>query len=96
MNEKALPRRLMLKQPRGIVRFLSDEERDRMFEAAMVAPTICGHTCASYLAQNGATDMELRAVLGHKTTAMVARYAHMRPGAAVRGHHAIGAKLRGK
>ncbi len=201
MNERAWPRRLMLKEPRGIVRFLSDEERVRMLDAAMADPVISAavivdistglrkgelldlrwkdidlkggtatirdtkngeikvshlvpeavealeslkklpvvslthpfhiitarkakpksalenrwrkvreaakldsrfrfhdlrHTCASYLAQNNATDMQLRAVLGHKTTAMVARYAHMRPGAAVTGHDAISAKLRGK
>jgi integrase len=201
MNERAWPRRLMLKEPRGVVRFLADVERVRMLEAGMADPVIRAavivdistawrkgellglrwadidfknatatirdtknaeikvshllpeaveallalkklpvvsithpfhiitahkakpksaldhrwrtvratakldsrfrfhdlrHTCASYLAQAGASDMELRAVLGHKTAAMVVRYAHLRPGAAVTGHSAIGAKLRGK
>lgn len=35
------------------------------------------HTCASYLAMNGATLAEIAAVLGHKTLAMVKRYAHI-------------------
>jgi integrase len=201
MNERAWPRRLMLTEPRGIVRFLSDEERVRMLDAALADPVIRAavivdistgfrkgellslrwkdidlkgaaatirdtkngetkvahlipeavealealkklpvvslthpfhiitvrkakpknalehrwrevrkaakldsrfrfhdlrHTCASYLAQAGASDMELRAVLGHKTASMVIRYAHLRPGAAVRGHAAIGEKLRSK
>jgi integrase len=35
------------------------------------------HTAASYLAMNGATTGEIAAVLGHKTLAMVKRYAHL-------------------
>lgn len=35
------------------------------------------HTAASYLAMSGATIPELAAVLGHKTLAMVKRYAHL-------------------
>jgi integrase len=35
------------------------------------------HTAASYLAMNGATTAEVAAVLGHKTLAMVKRYAHL-------------------
>ncbi len=35
------------------------------------------HTAASYLAMNGATLAEISAVLGHKTLAMVKRYAHL-------------------
>lgn len=35
------------------------------------------HTAASYLAMNGATTAEIAAVLGHKTLAMVKRYAHL-------------------
>ena len=34
------------------------------------------HTFASYLAMNGAT-LEIAEVLGHKTLAMVKRYAHL-------------------
>ena len=37
------------------------------------------HTFASYLAMNGATLPELAAALGHKTLAMVQRYAHLSP-----------------
>jgi integrase len=35
------------------------------------------HTAASYLAMSGATLAEIAAVLGHKTLAMVQRYAHL-------------------
>jgi integrase len=35
------------------------------------------HTCASYLAQNGAGLLEIAAVLGHKTLAMSQRYSHL-------------------
>jgi len=35
------------------------------------------HTAASYLAQNGATLLEIQQVLGHRTPAMTARYAHL-------------------
>ncbi len=35
------------------------------------------HSCASYLAMNGATLTDIAAVLGHKTLAMVKRYAHL-------------------
>lgn len=35
------------------------------------------HSCASYLAMNGATMCEIGAVLGHKSQAMVKRYAHI-------------------
>src|SRR5262249_41670047 len=35
------------------------------------------HTFASYLAMNGASLMEIAELLGHKTLAMVKRYAHL-------------------
>jgi len=35
------------------------------------------HSCASYLAMNGATTAEIAAVLGHKTLQMVKRYSHL-------------------
>ena len=37
------------------------------------------HSTASYLAMNNATAPEIAAVLGHKTLAMVKRYAHLSP-----------------
>lgn len=40
----------------------------------------CRHLCASLLAANGATDIELAAQLGHSTLQMVKRYAHLRGG----------------
>jgi integrase len=35
------------------------------------------HSCASYLAQEGASLIELADILGHKTMAMVKRYSHL-------------------
>jgi len=35
------------------------------------------HSCASYLAMNGASLAEIAAVLGHKTLSMVKRYSHL-------------------
>ena len=35
------------------------------------------HSCASYLAMNGCTPSEIAGVLGHRTLAMVKRYAHL-------------------
>lgn len=35
------------------------------------------HTCASYLAQSGASLLEVADVLGHRSMAMVKRYAHL-------------------
>lgn len=37
------------------------------------------HTCASYLMMNGVSHLEISKVLGHKTMAMVSRYAHLAP-----------------
>jgi integrase len=38
------------------------------------------HTCASYLAQNGASLLEIADVMGHRQLAMVKRYAHLTTG----------------
>ena len=35
------------------------------------------HSCASYLAMNGASLAEIAEVLGHKTLSMVKRYSHL-------------------
>jgi len=35
------------------------------------------HSCASYLAMNGATQRDLMEVLGHKTVQMTKRYSHL-------------------
>jgi integrase len=35
------------------------------------------HCCASYLAANGASLLEIADVLGHKTLSMVRRYSHL-------------------
>ncbi len=59
-------------------------EIDRAWYAALDAAKVqdfrfhdLRHTAASYLAMSGATVPELAAVLGHKTLAMVKRYAHL-------------------
>jgi integrase len=40
----------------------------------------CRHLCASLLAANGASNVELAAQLGHKTLVMVKRYSHLKAG----------------
>jgi site-specific recombinase XerD len=56
-------------------------ELDRMVEGRHVLPLralpFVGHTAASNLAQGGATPIDIAAVLGHKTLAMVKHYAHL-------------------
>ena len=37
----------------------------------------CRHSCASYLAQNGATLIEIAEILGHKQLEVTKRYAHL-------------------
>ena len=53
------------------------------------------HSCASLLAQNNATLVQIAEQLGHKSLAMTMRYAHMVQGAAIPAHAAMDAKLRG-
>jgi len=53
------------------------------------------HTAASFLAQSGASLLEIGAVLGHRSPSATARYAHMVQGAPVTGHDKLDAKLRG-
>ena len=53
------------------------------------------HTCASFLAQNGANLLEIGAVLGHKSPSVTRRYAHLVEGAPVTGHTELDSKLRG-
>ena len=48
------------------------------------------HTAASWLAQNGASLVEVGAVLGHRSPAVTARYAHLVAGRAVTGHAELG------
>ena len=52
------------------------------------------HTCASFLAQNGATLLEIGGVLGHQSATVTLRYSHLVQGAPVTGHAALDAKLR--
>ena len=54
------------------------------------------HSCASLLAQNGATLLEIGAVLGHKSPSATMRYAHLVQGAPVTGHLKLDEKLQGK
>lgn len=52
------------------------------------------HSCASFLAQQGATLLEIGSVLGHRSPTVTQRYAHLVQGAPVTGHTALDAKLR--
>lgn len=52
------------------------------------------HSCASFLAQKGATLLEVGSVLGHKSPSVTMRYAHLVQGAPVTGHSALDEKLR--
>jgi integrase len=52
------------------------------------------HSCASFLAQKGATLLEIGSVLGHKSPSVTMRYAHLVSGAPVTGHAALDEKLR--
>lgn len=54
------------------------------------------HSCASYLAQNGATLVEIGSVLGHSAPSVTARYAHLVAGAPVTGADRLAEKLTGK
>lgn len=53
------------------------------------------HSCASFLAQQGATLLEIASVLGHRSTTVTKRYAHLVQGAPVTGQEALGARLGG-
>ena len=37
------------------------------------------HTCASYMAMSGVSQVEMAKLLGHKTLAMTMRYSHLSP-----------------
>jgi len=52
------------------------------------------HTTASYLAQGGSSLPEIGAVLGHKSPAATARYAHFVQGKPVTGHDKLRDKLK--
>jgi integrase len=54
------------------------------------------HSCASFLAQNGATLVEIGAVLGHSSPSITAKYSHLVQGKPVTGSAALAAKLQGK
>jgi integrase len=53
------------------------------------------HSCASFLAQQGANLLEIGSVLGHKSPSVTKRYAHLVEGAPVTGHGKLDEKLRG-
>jgi integrase len=52
------------------------------------------HSCASFLAQKGATLLEIGSVLGHKSPSVTMRYSHLVAGAPVTGAAALDDKLR--
>lgn len=53
------------------------------------------HSCASFLAQQGANLLEIGTVLGHKSASVTKRYSHLVEGAPVTGHRQLDEKLRG-
>ena len=53
------------------------------------------HSCASFLAQQGATLLEIGSVLGHRSPSVTMRYSHLVQGAPVTGHAKLDEKLRG-
>ena len=53
------------------------------------------HSCASYMAQSGATLLEIGAQLGHRSPSVTLRYAHLTQGKALPSHAALDEKLRG-
>lgn len=54
------------------------------------------HSCASFLAQQGANLLEIGAVLGHKSASITRRYAHLVEGAPVPAHRGLDLKLGGR
>jgi integrase len=52
------------------------------------------HSCASFLAQNGASLLEIGHMLGHRTKATTLRYAHLVDAKPITGHAGLEAKLR--
>lgn len=52
------------------------------------------HSCASFLAQQGANLLEIGSVLGHKSPSVTKRYSHLIEGAPVTGHTKLDEKLR--
>ena len=51
------------------------------------------HSCASFLAQNGATLVEIGAVLGHSSPSVTAKYSHLVAGKPVTGADRLAEKL---
>jgi integrase len=51
------------------------------------------HTAASYLAMAGISPLEISKLLGHRTMAMVSRYAHLAPGRKIEISGALAARL---
>lgn len=54
------------------------------------------HSCASFLAGEGASLLQIGSVLGHSSPATTKRYSHLVEGEPVTGHEALNEKLRGK
>lgn len=51
------------------------------------------HSCASFLAQNGASLVEIGSVLGHSSPSITAKYSHLVAGKAVTGADKLAEKL---
>jgi integrase len=68
----------------GAVFPVEDHHLEKAWQAARTAAKIpdmrfhdLRHSAASYLAMSGASLMDIAAILGHKTLAMVKRYSHL-------------------
>jgi integrase len=54
------------------------------------------HSCASFLAQNGASLVEIGSVLGHSSPSITAKYSHLVAGRPVTGADKLAEKLGSK
>ncbi|HWW20900.1 MAG TPA: site-specific integrase [Steroidobacteraceae bacterium] len=54
------------------------------------------HCCASFLAQSGASLLEIGSVLGHRSAGVTLKYSHLIAGQAVTGHAKLNERLGGK
>ncbi len=98
-RQRRLDTDLVFPSPRGVNPF----DYKKSFTRAVAEANIRGfrfhdlrHSAASYLAMNGASMPEIAAVLGHKTLAMVKRYAHLSDAHVAKAVESMNEKIFGK